>query len=960
MFDPVQSSKEHASDHKRQTEMDETRNDSLDRRSHTTSHDATPHEVAQHAAGQFALTSVTDESGQPVAPSSDNSVDSEELAKERQRLAYVAGKIEERLEKVKQITEARQLDTEEIRRNFWDNVTVNLTNDTERIETFTSIQQEARVLAEQERSEQEARRQYATLLRLADSPYFGRVDFQEDGESTAERIYIGLASLVEPDGETFLIYDWRAPISSLFYDHSPGQASYETPSGTITGTMQLKRQYVIRGGQLQHMFDTDVTIGDSLLQQALSQAASSQMKSIVATIQREQNRIIRDEKHRLLIVQGAAGSGKTSAALQRVAYLLYRYRGSLTADQIVLFSPNPLFSSYISHVLPELGEANMRQSTFQEYLQKRLRKLRLDIEDLYDQTEYLLSQRDGKQTQVRAAAIRYKASPQFFAGMNAYVKYLENAGMKFRSIRFRGRVIVSAEEMSAIFYSEELKKYELSERLEQWRKRVAMLVREAEKLERRKKWVSEAIDLLDDDAYRTAFETMLQLGRSKGDTFDDDRKERAILRKMVVHEQFAPIRKRLNSGLYIDYVAIYRQLFSMADQMREWSGSELPEEWHDFDALIEESLANKRLWYEDATPILYLKEAIEGFPENENDVRHVLVDEAQDYSPFQFAVLRQLFPRARLTVLGDLNQAIYLQTADMDGFSELAKLFAPNDEQSTAVVKLLRSYRSTKPIVELSKQLLPAAADVVPFEREGKPPVFVAVGGGVAAGDVGAAAIGRNAATLGDDAAASGGDVVAVTGDPEVANVASGVGAAEAGEGASEDGSSGIAADTDGAAEAGEGASEEGVSGIAADTDGAAEAGNVIHRADRSGYDHAKHSEAVSLCCEWIGKWQEAGYQSIGLITYSAEEAQTVGAMLEGHLEFNVVTTETTSLESGVSVIPSYLAKGIEFDAVLIWNASRYGEEDRKLLYTAVTRAMHELVVLYDQDRAGLLAPVLG
>ena len=158
-----------------------------------------------------------------------------------------------------------------------------------------------------------------------------------------------------------------------------------------TGTMELKRQYQIRDGQLQNVFDTSVTIGDELLQQVLGKGADSQMKSIVATIQKEQNAIIRNDKSRMLIVQGAAGSGKTSAALQRVAYLLYKHRETIKADQIVLFSPNPMFNSYVSTVLPELGEENMQQTTFQEYLEYWLGSS-LRPEDPFDQIEYVLTE----------------------------------------------------------------------------------------------------------------------------------------------------------------------------------------------------------------------------------------------------------------------------------------------------------------------------------------------------------------------------------------------------------------------------------------------------------------------------------------------------------------------------------------------------------------------------------------
>lgn len=237
---------------------------------------------------------------------------------------------------------AERIKTEiiDIRKNFWDDVTVNFDEPTDAAETASSIRQQAEVLSERERSHQYIQRRRHLLRELSDSPYFGRIDFTEEKETKAEKVYLGITSLRDSE-DNFLIYDWRAPISSLYYDYSPGPVQYETPGGTVKGVMELKRQYLIRNGQMESVFDTGVTIGDELLQMVLGQQANVQMKNIVSTIQKEQNRVIRNEKKQLLIVQGAAGSGKTSAALQRIAYLLYRYRDQLQAEQILLFPPIP-------------------------------------------------------------------------------------------------------------------------------------------------------------------------------------------------------------------------------------------------------------------------------------------------------------------------------------------------------------------------------------------------------------------------------------------------------------------------------------------------------------------------------------------------------------------------------------------------------------------------------------------
>jgi DNA helicase-2/ATP-dependent DNA helicase PcrA len=342
-------------------------------------------------------------------------------------------------------------DVVDMRKEFWEEVTVNFSSPDDLGETSTSLRQQAQILNERERHHLQSSKALKKYKKLVVSPYFGRIDFAEGPGGTPEQIYLGIGSLMQDDG-TFLIYDWRAPISSLYYDGAPGPASYDTPGGLISGTMELKRQFVIDSGTIEVMFDTGVTIGDELLQQVLSHSADDRMKSIVATIQREQNAIIRNDKSRMLVVQGAAGSGKTSAALQRVAYLLYKYRQVLQADQMLLFSPNPLFNSYVSTVLPELGEENMQQTTFQLYLEHRLGQ-EFQLEDVFNQTENLLNAPDGPEATIRREGIAYKSSVSFLDAIRRYASLLEHEGIQFKPVVFMGRIVVSKEEMVTEFYS---------------------------------------------------------------------------------------------------------------------------------------------------------------------------------------------------------------------------------------------------------------------------------------------------------------------------------------------------------------------------------------------------------------------------------------------------------------------------------------------------------------------------
>ncbi|MFD1953197.1 RNA polymerase recycling motor HelD [Paenibacillus thailandensis] len=774
---------------------------------------------------------------------------------EQERLELVTKKLQARIVELEPEAAGLHEQATDIRKRFWEEVTVNTSTEEDFEETYFTIRQQAAVLSERERRHRQLMQQWNSMRRLLPSPYFGRIDFREDGERSAEQVYIGVSSFVDTDGMSFLIYDWRTPIASLYYDHSPGAAAYETPGGTITGTMELKRQYQIRDGQLRHMFDASVTIGDELLQQVLGKGADAQMKSIVATIQKEQNAIIRDDKSRMLIVQGAAGSGKTSAALQRAAYLLYKHRDRLKADQIVLFSPNPMFNSYVSTVLPELGEENMQQTTFQEYLEHWLGSA-FRLEDPFEQLEYMLTEQGAPGYEARLNGIRYKASEAFLQALQSYALWLAREGMLFRGIRFRDRELISAEEMKSQFYS-----YDPSIRLanrvallQEWLlKRLALL----ERKEREAEWVQEEIHYLDKEQYAESFQELhrergvfdmaekyAQVNefiskKPRGDESDLDFSEREeeLLRRTVVKESFKPLRRSVKRLAFVDATGLYVQLFDEEDAFRKMANAaEVPELWPEICRQTKKKLSRGELFYEDATPYLYLKELVEGVRTN-TEVRHVFVDEGQDYSVFQYEFLKKLFPRACMTVLGDFGQAIFAQATDLHkADSPLIRLYG---EAETRLIRLVRSYRSTREIVDFTKALLPDGGEIVPFERSGGKPLLVRAGSG-----------------------------------------------------------------------------EE--------------------RAARMARD--------------IAALQAEGFGSVAVITKTAAESRGAYELLsaQGCPGLRLITKETSQFEKGTMVIPAYLAKGVEFDAVLIYDASSAAycrESERKLFYTACTRAMHRLLL---------------
>jgi DNA helicase II / ATP-dependent DNA helicase PcrA len=752
-----------------------------------------------------------------------------EIRQEQERVNQVIETIIEQIESLEKETGRRQDEVMEIRKNFWDEVKVNTETFDDFLETVLTLRQQAQVLTVSQSTHRQAVKKLISLRRMKEKPYFGRIDFLENGESSAQQVYIGIATLTDESGDDFLIYDWRAPISSVYYDFPPGTAEYETPGGQVKGELEKKWQYIIKDGSIKAMFDTSLTIGDEILQQVLGKRTDHYMQSIVATIQQKQNQIIRHDKGRLLIVQGAAGSGKTSAALQRIAYLLYKYRGTLNADQIILFSPNAMFNSYVSNVLPELGEENMEQVTFQEYLNHRLSS-EFQVEGPYDQLEYVLKEMDSPSYLTRTESIRFKASTRFFEAIKAYRLSLESSGMKFKGIKFRGESIVTAQQISERFYTHDttLKFHNRIEKLNEW---LIKKIGEAEKLERTKPWVEEKIELLSKEDYEKVYKHLRENKASKEGPFDNYEVEYAALSRMIVRKRFKKLRKKIDRLLHVDIKGIYHQFFAEPTAIESLMEGTPPDEWEKICRLTVCMLAEGKLFYEDATPFLLLKELILGFQTN-TSIRHVLIDEAQDYSAFQFEFLKRLFPAAKMTVLGDFNQAIFAHAREHVDFNTLTGLYGPSD---TDAIMLSQSYRSTRPIIEFTRRLVPDGHKITAFDREGQKPELTKV------------------------------------------------------------------------------------------------------------EDHRDlHQRIVSK----IHELRKRSHGSIAIICKTAAESEAAYEQLREMEDLKLMKIGSLEYEQGVVVIPSYLAKGIEFDAVIIYDASsiQYGDEKlRRLFYTACTRAMHEL-----------------
>jgi len=474
------------------------------------------------------------------------------------------------------------------------------------------------------------------LLKLIDSPYFGRIDFHT-GETAP--VYIGLYAFADETQRGNVIYDWRAPIASMFYDFELGEAWYETPSGKINGEVVLKRQYKIKSGRMEFMIENSVNIHDDILQKELSKSSDDKMKNIVATIQRDQNAVIRNETSSVMIIQGVAGSGKTSIALHRIAFLLYRFRDSIKSKDILILSPNKVFADYISNVLPELGEEHIPEMELEE-LATELLEHKFRFQNFFQQVSVLMENHDAAFIE----RMRFKATFEFLSKLNQYLIHIENNYFTFTELQV-GRVIVPFP-----FILEKFKAYH----------RIPLLKRFAEVVKDVQQYV------------RTETQRKLT-GQEKAKIWE------AIPRMFKFNTPF---------DLYKDFYGWIGQpqLFRLQPD-----GS---------------------LEYADVFPLIYFKIRLEG-KQSYDHIKHLLIDEMQDYTPVQYAVVSRLF-KCKKTILGDVNQQVNPYSASS---SETIEQVFPQAD----IIKLFRSYRSTMEITAFS-QHISKNPNLIPLERHGAVP----------------------------------------------------------------------------------------------------------------------------------------------------------------------------------------------------------------------------------------------
>lgn len=615
---------------------------------------------------------------------------------------------------------------------------------------------------------------------LLNAPYFGRVDFREVAFSeNAENIYIGRFGLSPDNFEDPVVVDWRAPIASIFYAGKLGQAFYKAPVGDIEVDILMKRQFVIKKQELLGMFDSAIDVKDDILQMVLTQSAGDKLKDIIMTIQEEQDNLIRQPRTKTIVIDGVAGSGKTTIALHRIAYLLYNFRQYLQ-DKVMIFGPNNIFIEYISTVLPSLGESGVKQSTFQKMALDIL-----DIDGVIDFEDYMEKVLQGDLEFIKK--LKYKTSREYVKFLDEYLERLDREYFAVQDVYFKDNTVANTKEIADLFF----------------------IHYKSMPLFRRSKKIKRILFSKLRDFRDTEFRALQK-------KFDE------IWNSMSEQERNA-------NGNQL----IYRHKLNIRELIQEVINTKLKLKWldnPDVTMLYNDINGNAPLTSDDLAPMLYMKIVLEGL-KLKSEIKHVVIDEAQDYSYLQFYVIKALTGCTAMTVVGDSQQRIIPVEAGIDMLS-IAEDFSNMEVENFTLNK---SYRSTAQIMEYANTLI-SADRIVPLVRNGKAVV--------------------------------------------VSEVHSDAALAE-----------------------------------------------------------ALHKDLVEL--------QESGYESIAIICRDIAETYKIGSLVKSQDYVKILDREDKIYTSGIIIIPSYLAKGLEFDAVIVVDLEDGINKEHidKMRYVMATRALHELKV---------------
>lgn len=549
---------------------------------------------------------------------------------------------------------------------------------------------------------------HKNLLKYLDSkdqPYFGRIDFREYKRET-EIFYIGKFGLGDSTSGDEKVIDWRSPISDLYYSGTYGDSYYKAPAGIINGELKLKRKFIIKEGRLIDAFDEGINeiilkatseegnaLVDEYLRINLEESSSSKLKDVVATIQKEQNDIIRSEKNAALIVQGSAGSGKTTIALHRLAYLLYKCKEKLKGEDILVIAPNKLFLDYISEILPDLGVGNVKQKTFEQVAVDVL-NIKGKIYTKDKKLSEIIECSDSEQTRLLLTASKIKGTNGFKIILDRYIRYMEKKDAEVQDIKVDEYVLFEVKEIKRL-YIKDLAHLSLDARKDEIKRYFKLKLNDKinsilDKIDFSYEYmVSRVKKTMDDGKERR--EKLIELYNER----DNKKKEITNKAKLAFEDYFVKWKKGNIDSLYYD-------LFTDENIFNEVTGMKLPEEISTYLRNgIKKQLEDGIIDSDDIGAMLYLRFKVQGVPEKFK-FKHIVIDEAQDYSILQMLALKLMCESNSFTIVGDIGQGIYYYR----GIQEWDKLIKNVFEGNANYVQLTQSYRSTVEIIEFANKVL--------------------------------------------------------------------------------------------------------------------------------------------------------------------------------------------------------------------------------------------------------------
>jgi DNA helicase-2/ATP-dependent DNA helicase PcrA len=693
------------------------------------------------------------------------------------------------------------------------------------------------------------KRKLKELDRVKEKPYFGRIDFKELGKDEWETYYIGKTSLEDRSDNKRLIIDWRAPIASLYYSGEIGEVMYKAPDGLIIGDLEVKRQYEIEGRQLINIFDKGLTPMDEYLQNALWQKKDNRLRDIVTTIQSEQNDIIRADKDKVVIVQGVAGSGKTTIVLHRIAYLMYTYQEMFKADSILILVPNRLFLNYISDVLPDLGVEEITQSTFEDLAIKLINE-DYSIRDTKDKLVRLIdynSYEKEYREKLRFVS-EFKGSLLFKEILDRYMDELLNSSIPKCDFKIGEYTIFTHEEIKHLFNTE----YDylpLIPRINRMRNYIEANIK----------------DRVENTLKKIEEEFQNKVNKVKTDIEDEE-----IIRNELIRiydqkdEEVDKVKKGIKKSINkyfslwpnIDINIVYKRIIANKELIKKYSDVELKDDDLDFLKEYCEELFNRdQIEREDLPPLLYIHMKLVN-ASLKNKFNHIVIDEAQDYSQFQMYLLKELSSNYSFTIVGDLSQGIYSYKGIKDWKELMTEVF---DDAEKSFLTLKKCYRSTMEIMNFANEIIKKCN--------------------------------RGNLTLAEPVLRSGDKPLIIGKDTE--------------------------------------------------------------------------SQVLEDIAGKIGLLKREGHKSIAIICKNEEDCSRVYKKLSDITsdKINLITDKDTVYNGGIVVIPTYFAKGLEFDAVMVYNCSNENypldELHTKLLYVAVTRPLHKLYVYFAGNPSPLIEDII-